>query len=163
MENMRNMPDEITVMVAKGDFISAEALLHNIKGTSGNIGAMRLHKASETLEAELKGGLSVVTFNIFKEVFNQTMFVIATRHLPKESLPFIGGDIEMLKHAAAEIDGLLKENSFISDELLNTLKPHLAMDQQDLFSQLGKLINVFSYDEARDILRQLIELPDGVV
>jgi PAS domain S-box-containing protein len=163
MENMKNMPDEIAVMVSEGDFISAKALLHKIKGTSGNMGAMRLHKACETLEAELKRGVSAVTFSIFKGVFNQTMFFIATRHMPKESLPSIGGDIEMLKHAAIEIDRLLKENSFISDGLLNTLKPHLAMDQQDLFIQLGKMINVFSYDEARDILRQLVELPDSVV
>ncbi|UOA07224.1 CHASE domain-containing protein [Methylobacter sp. S3L5C] len=161
MENMKDMPDEIEIMISIGDFISAGQLLHKIKGTSGNIGAMRLHKASEALETELKEELSVAVFNTFKEVFNQTMFVIATQHLPEESLPSIGGNIEMLKHAAAELDDLLKENNFISDALLNSLKPYLAIDQLDLFSQLAKRINAFLYDEARDILRQLVELPDN--
>ncbi|WP_262966817.1 CHASE domain-containing protein [Methylobacter psychrophilus] len=161
MENMKDIPDKIVAMVSVGDFISAEQLLHNIKGTSSNIGAMRLHKASEALETELNGALSVVTFNTFKEVFNQTMSVIATRDLPEEILPTTGGNIEMLKHAAVELDELLKESNFISDTLLNSLKPYLAIDQLGLFSQLAKLINAFLYDEAREILRQLVESPDN--
>jgi CheY-like chemotaxis protein/HPt (histidine-containing phosphotransfer) domain-containing protein len=161
MENMKDIPDKIVAMVSVGDFISAEQLLHNIKGTSSNIGAMRLHKASEALETELNGALSVVTFNTFKEVFNQTMSFIATRHLPEEILPTTGGNIEMLKHAAVELDELLKESNFISEALLNSLKPYLAIDQLGLFSQLAKLINAFLYDEAREILRQLVESPDN--
>ncbi len=163
MKNMKNTPDEIAAMVFVDDFISAEQLLHNIKGTSSNIGAMRLHKASEALETELKGELSVVTFNTFKDVFNQTMSIIVTRYLPEESVPTTCGNIEMLKNAAAELDELLKENNFISDVLLNSLKPYLAIDQLGLFSKLAKHINAFLYDEARDILRQLVELPDKAI
>ncbi len=161
MKNMENTPDDIAAMVSEGDFTAAEQLLHKIKGASGNIGALRLHRASEALKIELNGELSVAMFNTFKEVFNQTMSAIATRHLPEESLPSKGGNIEMLMHAAVELDELLKENNFIPDALLNSLKPYLAIDQLDLFSQLAKRINAFLYDEARDILRQLVELPDN--
>ncbi|MFI3158286.1 MAG: PAS domain S-box protein [Methylococcaceae bacterium] len=159
MENMKNLPDEIEAMVSAGNFAGAIEQVHKIKGASGNIGAVRLHAAAEALEAELKKELSA-TFSAFREAFKQTMSVIATLHQPEDPLPSTGGSIEALKLVAAELDRLLKEDDFISEALLNTFKPHLALDQLDLFTQLHKLIDNLRYDEARKILRQFVELPD---
>ena len=135
-------------------------LVHKLKGASGTIGAVRLYAASEALEAELKNELSAATFDRFREVFDQTISAIAALHQPADLLPPTGGNREALTRAATELDLLLKENDFISDALLNTLKPHLTLDQLDLFARLRKLVNDLQYDEARQILRQLAELPD---
>lgn len=159
MDNMKDLPDQVEAMISAGDFAVAGELAHKIKGASGNIGALRLYAASETLEAELKKGAADAAFSTFREAFNQAMSVIAELHRPEELMPSSSGDIETLKRIVAELDLLLKENDFISEALLNTLKPHLALEQLDLFTQLRKLISDLQYEDARKILRQLAEPP----
>lgn len=161
MDNMKDLPDQVEAMISAGDFAVAGELAHKIKGASGNIGALRLYAASETLEAELKKGAADAAFSTFREAFNQAMSVIAELHRPEELMPSSSGDIETLKRIGAELDLLLKENDFISEALLNTLKPHLALAQLDLFTQLRKLISDLQYEDARKILRQLTGLPDS--
>ncbi|WP_432740328.1 CHASE domain-containing protein [Methylobacter sp. G7] len=161
MKNMEDVPDEIAAMMTVGNLVAAEELLHKIKGASGNIGAVGLYDAAEALETELNGELSAAMFDTFKEVFNQTMSVIATLHLHEALLLPTGANSKALTRNAAELDLLLKENNFISDVMLNTLKSHLADDQLAWFAQLRKLINDFQYAEARKILRQLKKYADS--
>ncbi len=158
METMKNVPDEIVAMIAANDFVSAREQVHKIKGSSGNIGAVRLHAASDALEAELNRG-EAATLATFLEAFNQVISVIAALDRIEESPPSSAGNIELLKRTGAELDRLLQDHDFISESLLNTLKPYLALNQLDLFSQLRKLIYDLNYDEARMILRRLVELP----
>jgi PAS domain S-box-containing protein len=160
LENMKGIPEEIETLVAAGNGISAKELIHKIKGASGNIGAVRLHAASNALEAELKEGLSTVTFSAFREAFNQTMSVIATLHQPEVLTPLTSANFEAVKSSAAELDLMLKENDFIDEERLNTFKSLLTLPQLDLFVQLRKLINELNYSEARKLLRQLAGLPN---
>jgi PAS domain S-box-containing protein len=160
MESMKDLPGEIEVLVTAGNFVSAGELIHKLKGAASIIGAVRLYSASEALETEFKNGLSATAFDNFRETFDQTMSVIATLHRPEDLVPTTGGDSVALKRAAIELDLLLEENDFISETVLNTLKPHLTLDQLDLFARLRKLVNSLHYDEARKILRQLVELPD---
>jgi PAS domain S-box-containing protein len=159
MDNMNNLPGEIEALAAAGNPASAKEQVHKLKGASGTIGALRLYAASGILEAELNNGLSAATFDNFKEAFDQTMSVIAALPQPTE-MHSTGGNREALRRTAAELDLLLKENDFISEALLSTLKPHLTLNQLDLFTRLRKLINELHYDQARKILRQLTELPD---
>ncbi|MDP3875632.1 MAG: hypothetical protein Q8Q50_01485 [Methylobacter sp.] len=85
------------------------------------------------------------------------MAVISALHQPLINQ----GNSEALRRSAAELNDLFQESDFISETLLNTLKPYLAANQVDLFAQLRKLINELRYDEARQILRQLAELTDN--
>lgn len=159
--NMKNTPDKIAVLIAKGDFISAGDLLHKLKGASGNIGATQLYEAAKTLETELKAELLPVMFDTFRETFNQTMSVIASLPQPEEP-PLNDGNVDALKHCAEELDLLLKGNDFISEDLLDTIKPHLGLWQLDLFIHLRKQIKNLNYNLARQILRQLTALPDDI-
>ncbi|MDO9107031.1 MAG: PAS domain S-box protein [Methylovulum sp.] len=161
MESMKNFPDDIEAMVLAGDFASAGRRAHTIKGASGTIGAVRLHAAAAALEAELKAGLFAAAFGTFREAFNQTMSLIATLYEPENIPSSPPGNAEALNAAGAELDRLLKESDFISEALLNTLKPHLALTQLDQFAQLRKLIKNLQYDEARKLLRQLAKLPES--
>jgi HPt (histidine-containing phosphotransfer) domain-containing protein len=161
MESIANLPDEIAAMISVNDYVSALKLVHTIKGTSGNIGALRLYAAAETLETDLQEGqVETVRFNIFLAAFHETMSAISVP--PPEQLMALGGsgNTEAFTYAATELDNMLKGNDFISDAMLNTLVPHLADDQQDLFVQLCKLISNLHYGDARRILRQLAELSD---
>jgi HPt (histidine-containing phosphotransfer) domain-containing protein len=156
MINMDDFPNQIIGLVRIGDKALARELAHKIKGAAGNIGAMRLHSAAEILEVGLNGELSAETFHSFNQAFIQTISVIAAMQHPKDLLS-TNGNSEALKQGVAELDFLLKGNDFISEALLNTLKPHLAAAQLDLFAELRKLINNLNYDQARTILRQLTD------
>jgi PAS domain S-box-containing protein len=163
MESMKNVPDDIEALLAAKDASSAKKLVHKIKGSSGTIGAVRLHAASEALEAELNNqlALSAATFDNFREAFGQTMSVIAALRQSEELVSPNGGYPGALKPMAAELDLLLKANDFISDALLTRFKAGLASDQPDLFALLRKQINNLDYEEARKILRRIAAgLPD---
>jgi hypothetical protein len=58
----------------------------------------------------------------------------------------------------AELEELLEGKDFISDRLLDTLKLYLNSNQIQLFSKLYKLIRNIRYDDARKILKQMVEL-----
>ena len=160
MANMKNVADDIEAMTAEGNFIAAKELVHKIKGASGNIGAVRLHAAAEALEAELKEERYSAAFEGFRDIFTETMAVIAALPQPEIALSPTGGDIKAQKPIAAELDSLLEGNDFISEAQLSLFKNYLAPEQLDLFARLHQLIADLRYDEARKILRQIAELPD---
>jgi len=161
MDNMKQLPDEIENSIAHNDLAAAGKLVHKIKGASGNIGALRLHEASIALENALNSEQVGSALATFRHVFNQAMAVISALHQAEHQSFINQGNSEALRRSAAELDGLLQENDFISEALLNTFKSHLAPNQVDLFTRLRKLINELRYDEARQILRQLAELTDN--
>ena len=158
MDSTKNVPFEIEALISVGDLAAARELVHKINGTSGNFGAVRLHAACKALEAELKEEQSAgVAFKTFKEAFDQAMSTLATLQRLENPMSPDGVNIEALKRSADELDLLLKENDFIAEALLNTFKAHLATDQLGLFMRLRKLINDLNYDQARNILRQLVD------
>ncbi len=155
--DMKNLPGEVEALLAAGDLAAAGALVHKLKGAAGTIGALQLHEAAERLEAELNGELAAVEFNRFKAVLDQTMSVIDALPQSEQVLIASLGNSDALMRSATELDRHLASNDFISEALLNTLKPDLAVEQLEQFAQLRKQINDINYDEARKILRQLAE------
>lgn len=158
MENTKGLPDEVEALVYAGDFAAVKELLHKIKGSSGNIGAMRLHSAAEALETEFKAALPAVSMHYFRKVFDQTVSAISALHHPEQPAQQFSGNAEASRRIVAELDLLLKKNDFIPESVLASLKPHLSGNQLDWFNRLRKLINKFEYAEARKILHQFEEL-----
>ena len=160
-ENMSGTLDEIEHLLNNNEFNAARELLHKIKGAAGNIGAERLHVASEAFERELKAERPTSqSLHNFREAFDQTMTEIDAKQPPTQlQLPQQEANMEAVRQFAAELDTLLKKNDFIPESLLNRLKPQLSADQLDWFNRLQKMINKFQYAEARKILQQLEDLP----
>ena len=159
MASMKTLSCEIEALLTVGDLASAKELAHKIKGVSGNIGAVRLYAAAEVLEAELYRGSSA-TFIEFNTAFNQAMAAIAAMPQPEQLISTTHGNADGLKRSIAELDELLQGNSFISEALLNTLKPELYDEQLDLFARLCRQVSDLNYQQARKLLRQLAELCD---
>ncbi len=81
MASVKTLPDDLAALLVAEDFVAARTLVHTLKGSSGNLGAMRLHGAVDALETELKQGVAVTTqFNTFLTVFKQTLSVIADNY-----------------------------------------------------------------------------------
>ena len=55
-QQRRNNYEEITTLLARGDIEEAEDLVHGIKGSSGYLGAWRLHHEAMALEDACKAG-----------------------------------------------------------------------------------------------------------
>ncbi|TRX03635.1 Hpt domain-containing protein [Candidatus Methylobacter oryzae] len=159
-DNCRGLPEEIEALIAVKDWAAAQERVHKLKGAAGTIGAMALHAASEALEAELKQGGVALSLEHFRAVAEQTLAALAALSRPEEVLPDNGGDRDALNLAAAGLDQRLQDNDFIPDALLGTLKPHLSIEQLELFARLRRQISDLHYDQARRTLRQLAELPD---
>ncbi|WP_262965484.1 PAS domain S-box protein [Methylobacter psychrophilus] len=159
-DNMQNLPAELAELIASGSLVIAKEKIHTLKGVAGNFGAVRLHAAAEILEAELKSELpTTAAVNHFTAAFNQTMSVIAAQSPPDIVLPFNAGNRDELLLSIAELDALIQEQDFIPEELLNTLKTHLATEQLELFIRLRKLIHDLDYKNVRLLLQQLILQP----
>ncbi len=160
-ESMQAFPEKISALIDSQDITSARQQLHQLKGTAGNFGAVRLYAAAQALEAELAAGApTLINFNSFKAVFDRTMSTIASQPCYDTALSLSVDNPDALRQCAAAIDGLIQEQDFIPEDLLNTLKIYLTTGQLDLFIRLRKLIHDLDYKEARITLRQLVTLPD---
>jgi hypothetical protein len=93
--------------------------------------------------------------------FSKTMLHLPAPNQLKDSPPRTLEEIAELNHIMARLDELLEENDFISDTLLDTLKPYLNADQILLFPKLYQLIRNIKYSEARKILQQITALNKG--
>ena len=76
-QQRRNNYEEITTLLARGDIEEAEDLVHGIKGSSGYLGAWRLHHEAMALEDACKAGDLDVAMELlsqfglcFEEVMN---------------------------------------------------------------------------------------------
>ncbi|MGZ5053163.1 MAG: Hpt domain-containing protein, partial [Methylobacter sp.] len=155
-DSMQGVPDEVAAFVAAGDPVRAKAQVHKLKGAAGTVGAVRLYAAATEVEAELNEHLSAAALARFKEAFDQTMAVIAALPpAPAEHLPGAEVDQAARQQVADDLDRRLTNNDFIPDALLDSLKPHLTVEQYDGFARFRKQVNDLHYNEARIILRQL--------
>jgi PAS domain S-box-containing protein len=157
-DSMQNLPAELAELIAAGSMVIAREKVHSLKGAAGNFGAVRLHAAAETLEAELKKGLPTTTaLNHFMAAFHQAMSAIAAQSGPDIALLSVNaGNYDELLLLVAELDELLQEQDFIAEDLLNTLKTHLAPEQLELFTRLRQLVHDLDYKNARLLLQQLV-------
>lgn len=72
----RNNYEEITTFLARGDIEQARDLVHGIKGTSGYLGAWKLHHAAMAMEDAFKtGDLNIVAeqLSLFRLSFEEIM------------------------------------------------------------------------------------------
>ncbi len=67
---------KLDAFLAAGDYASARSLVHNIKGSAGNVGAHALHAAAQLLERELIKG-ETASLPQFKAVLSDTLAQIS--------------------------------------------------------------------------------------
>jgi len=73
-ESLPNFLVDLNALLLAKDRLAAQALVHSLKGTSGNMGAMRLYAAVSALDAELKVSLpNAASVQSFSLIFIETM------------------------------------------------------------------------------------------
>jgi signal transduction histidine kinase/ligand-binding sensor domain-containing protein/CheY-like chemotaxis protein/HPt (histidine-containing phosphotransfer) domain-containing protein len=150
-ENTKNVPNEIAAFMLSENVVAAKELIHKIKGTAGNVGAIKLYAAAEILETQF----DIAAFDSFKNEFELAMSVIETLRPVENVLLTIDGNVDSPKEIIAELNRLLNANYVIPESLLYTLKTHLASNQLDLFTQFHGHIDNFDYEQAGHVLQRL--------
>ena len=156
---------EIPSKISAGDFPAARLMLHKLKGVAGNIGAMELHRACQTLERQLKEDrFEQPALAQWQQSFDSTLVDITkvvdpkrSTHPPSPSADRI--DASMLQQDAAELDALLAQNDFVAGELLEKIKAHLPADKHDFYEALAQQVYSVDYEQARTTLKTLAALP----
>jgi HPt (histidine-containing phosphotransfer) domain-containing protein len=140
-------------------------MLHKLKGVSGNLGAMALNQVCEHLDAQLKNGrYTEKEFDQWRLVLQKTIDdvgMLLERYQPQShNQGQETSDLE-LKAILAELDGILAEDRYVDDELLDRMKSHIKPSEQRLYDTLVKHIADVDYPKARSTLKTLIYLSNA--
>jgi len=160
-EQFSNVTADLGKLIQQGNIKDAASLLHQMKGAAGNIGAISLLHATQSLESELKNGHT--PNNI--ETFNQALSEILASILSVETQLLqdnIGIQCKKCnwQHAAIlfkQVQTLLDGYDYIPHEIINELKENIPCqpihNKLDSFTQH---IDATDYDSAKSVLESII-------
>jgi PAS domain S-box-containing protein len=149
--------------IENGALENAEKQAHKLKGAAGNLGAINLHRITETLDNQLKKNeIDPNTVYAWRSVFEKTLadIMLMIRLYPVTALTPGKHDIKKAKLGLDELDKLLTENSFINDALLERIRSNLPGQWLDEFEAMVSHIHDFNYTEAHSHLLNIKDKPD---
>ncbi len=84
-QNYHNIVKEIKEALQNGEYQTAQDLVHNLKGTAGNLGASHLYEVSKKLEMTISTGdeIGTVLFKQFEEAVVEVMKTLANLNTEK--------------------------------------------------------------------------------
>ncbi|MBU1054919.1 MAG: response regulator [Proteobacteria bacterium] len=152
-------------IIRKGDIEEGEALVHNIKGVSGNISAYDLQSASIKLEAAFKQSDSGNFVSLLSD-FDNTLHQVLTsiKQLKKMdalqiiNFPESSPDIETLSPIFSRLQQLLKRNDLVEDELLESLQKQVSGSRyENNIKTFEEYLDKFDYQNALSVLSNMSE------
>ena len=173
--SFRGADEEISSLIGQGKVADACRLVHNIKGTSGNIGAQGLQQAAVELEKRLKengGGKTGEAMRAFRNELAQVLTVSRVLlPLKKENDPGMGGnaaacsltadEVEKLKALFGQLEDMIRQNSFDAADFFEEnikrdgAKGFLPLASGEMES-LGKALDSFDFEGALRYLRAAV-------
>jgi len=139
----------------------AGRLLHSLKGTSGNLGAMQLYAATNKLELSLKQQQPyqealrnfIASFDEvmqgLEELPNQGVFTVV------QPLPSGPVDFATIRPLLQELSQYLQEASPQAVDLLPNIKYAAKGNLHELFANLTEHVYTFQFEKAVTILGQI--------
>jgi CheY-like chemotaxis protein/HPt (histidine-containing phosphotransfer) domain-containing protein len=156
--------DILRQRISEGDLHSARRFLHNLKGVSGNLGAMALHSVAQEMERRIKQNDKATLTGLmvrFETDLNDLLDSAARVEQAEPSttpMPHNAGneDIEKAADLLRRIDTGLGNDELIEDELIGALKKSIGnAPYQDELERLERHITEFDYEKATSILNSL--------
>jgi len=166
-ESQANTAIDIKQAIQSNDLQLAERLAHTTKGVSGNIGALELHKASEALEAAIKNRDVEKTekfLTAFTDELRKVIELLGSVLPPKapsvtDARMLKPVDPEVLRRLLSKLHELLADDDGEAVSYLGEIWDDLTetLDKSSL-SQLKNKVDRFAFDEAIDILQQILAI-----
>ena len=151
----------VSLALAAGDRILAHRRVHTLKGSSGMIGAHRLHQLASALEVAIRtgGADEVACIAALGPEFEQVQRVIGGLLNAGVMAPPAGGPLPrpLLQDRAllARLDELLRTGDGAAVDLLEETGASLRVILGDpRLAQLAAAVNAFDYDGALLVLAQ---------
>jgi polar amino acid transport system substrate-binding protein len=164
-ESQANTAIDVKQAIQSNDLQLAERLAHTAKGVAGNIGALELHKASEALEAAIKNRDVENTEKFLTAFTDELRKVIKLLEsvLPSKTPSLTDArmlnpvDPEVLRRLLSKLHKLLADDDSEAVDYLDEIWGELTetLDKSSL-SQLKNKVDRFAFDEAIDILQQIL-------
>lgn len=148
-DEYRSLDDNLQILIKQAEFDKAYALIHTIKGVSGNLGLFALHEASKPIETSIRNDHSLPdNYSDFISLLNDTLSAIANlSNTDSESEPNLVENDAVAQQARDRLMAALKANEFISqttlDEWLDALNP-----PTNIRHAIENAIDELEYDEA---------------
>jgi HPt (histidine-containing phosphotransfer) domain-containing protein len=155
--------DKIKTLIEQGDMTGAEALIHNIKGAAGNIGALKLHHVAAEYDDKLRknqtGALAKLHIKFAQELekvlSNSTL--LARLPVVSDDTPVYVSEKENMELAMLidTLDKQLIDNSFDSADTFEKILSIGCGPLESEFKKLGIAINRFDYEDALLLLAEI--------
>ena len=159
IEDFVDTDQTIANLIKKQDFQEAYREVHQLKGTAGNIGAHQLYDISKTLDEEFKRNENNPdTWQQWQTIFSETKINIQKFINQNQCKPshfeVMCNDSEIIG-LLKEINTLLETDSFVSNDLIDTLQQCALQNNDKQYQELANLISKYRYADARQLLNLL--------
>lgn len=139
--------DELLALAESKNTQELRMKVHTIKGVAGNLGFQALHKASKTVEDEIKQSSGQLESFLHKFIATLNETVTEIERIKNGSDPAPATNKEGLN----ELKRLLQENEFISSDHLNELLSNSDLSEHSK-TQISQSINDLDYPAALALL-----------
>ncbi len=150
-------------LIGAVDHAGAAALVHRVKGTAGNLGAMALHRAAEALEPTLKSGVTpAAELASFQQALAEVLQSIARLARPVQAIPVASDyrceecDWQRAGVLFRQLRTLVESAEFVPHEVIAELKASVACQAlRKKVEALGRCVDNIDYDKARAVLDEI--------
>lgn len=172
-DNNRAIMDELEKYIKAGQLNEAEALVHSIKGVSGNISAEKLFNASQILDTILKQEKLELNKNALENFEKELINVLKSisdfektlNPNPKpEKTGNINADVDirdevkLFYKSLTDLEKLLKDSNMRSKELLETLQGKAQSIQlRDIIDEILKNLEKYNFSAAYNHFHEFID------
>jgi two-component system sensor histidine kinase/response regulator len=148
--------------MSAGELNEARQLAHNLKGSSGNLGAFGVQGLAAKLEVAIKDGRDAVTIERLAhtlEIGLQELVAGIRTALPEETaVPYVGEvDWMMVRRVLTELEPLLAASSMQANQLIEAHAALLKAALGPTGAKLERQIVQFLYPEALETLKRTQE------
>ncbi len=165
-ENQTGTIKKLKDALEKNDMKEAKAIIHTLKGVSGNVSAERVHQMAADMEKEIKKDRKDNAMNYVKDIeesLNQVLTSISSlkenenETIEKEASPaqeIDDGDQEKIIQHLKELTWLIQESDTDSEQYLKEIKEHLTgtYGKEKEYCQLEMQLSEYDYKSALQTL-----------
>lgn len=158
--------ERLAEKLAGGDWSGARALVHAIKGASGNLGAERVYRAACRLESELQADMAPDALEDFLFALSASLQVADGLLLEKDhEAVAVPMDAEKCRTLLGQLAVLLEEQELVPDQLQQELCQQFAEHPAPV-QRLLRALGMFNFAAAKEVwhdLAALAGMPEGGV
>jgi len=144
-------------LIESRDVEALQAKVHEIKGVTGNIGAMKLFDRLIVMDRFLKKG-EIPNLQLLNEFKNELSKVITSiNKLETEEITSKSFDKEEVIVLLQNLENNLEEDVVACDEILQKLVPYLESEYKEFSEHLSLAIDDFDTDTAKELITKFVK------